>query len=68
MCYLIVFEKHAAPKSDHMKENGDTTNQRSSKKLQPDNSAFGRSHIQGVRGPGMCSPPLKNPQVFLSMK
>ncbi|NXP70008.1 UBP53 hydrolase, partial [Ramphastos sulfuratus] len=51
----LGFEKHAAPKSDHMKENGigDLTNQRSSKKVQPDNSAFGRSHIQssGGRGP-----------------
>ncbi|NXG42167.1 UBP53 hydrolase, partial [Psilopogon haemacephalus] len=51
----LGFEKHAAPKSDHMKENGigDPTNQKSTKKLQPDNSAFGRSHIQasGGRGP-----------------
>ncbi|NWW87806.1 UBP53 hydrolase, partial [Rhynochetos jubatus] len=51
----LGFEKHSAPKSDHMKENGfgDPTNQRSNKKLQPDNSAFSRSHIQasGGRGP-----------------
>ncbi|NXN09610.1 UBP53 hydrolase, partial [Indicator maculatus] len=51
----LGFEKHAAPKSDHVKENGtgDHTNQRSNKKLQPDNSAFSRSHIQasGGRGP-----------------
>lgn len=58
---MIGFEKHSAPKSDLMKENGigDPTNQRSNKKLQPDNSAFSRSHIQasGGRGPGMYSPP-----------
>ncbi|XP_040440201.1 inactive ubiquitin carboxyl-terminal hydrolase 53 isoform X2 [Falco naumanni] len=40
---------------DHLKENGigDPTNQRSNKKLQPENSAFSRSHIQasGGRGP-----------------
>ncbi|KFQ19692.1 Inactive ubiquitin carboxyl-terminal hydrolase 53, partial [Mesitornis unicolor] len=51
----LGFEKHSAPKSDHMKENGigDSTNQRSNKKLQPDNSGFSRSHIQasGGRGP-----------------
>ncbi|NWX17848.1 UBP53 hydrolase, partial [Aegotheles bennettii] len=51
----LGFEKHSAPKSDHVKENGigDPTNQRSNKKLQPDNSAFSRSHIQasGGRGP-----------------
>ncbi|XP_035745539.1 inactive ubiquitin carboxyl-terminal hydrolase 53 isoform X3 [Egretta garzetta] len=51
----LGFEKHSAPKSDLMKENGigDPTNQRSNKKLQPDNSAFSRSHIQasGGRGP-----------------
>ncbi|KFO91831.1 Inactive ubiquitin carboxyl-terminal hydrolase 53, partial [Buceros rhinoceros silvestris] len=51
----LGFEKHSAPKSDHVKENGigDPTTQRSNKKLQPDNSAFGRSHIQasGGRGP-----------------
>ncbi|NXH14775.1 UBP53 hydrolase, partial [Bucco capensis] len=51
----LGFEKHSAPKSDHMKENGigDPTNQRSNKKLQPDNSGFSRSHIQasGGRGP-----------------
>uniref|UniRef100_A0A663MIJ6 Ubiquitin specific peptidase 53 n=1 Tax=Athene cunicularia TaxID=194338 RepID=A0A663MIJ6_ATHCN len=55
VCYLIGFEKHSAPKSDHVKENGigDPTNQRSNKKFQPDNSAFSRSHIQasGGRGP-----------------
>ncbi|XP_074679670.1 ubiquitin carboxyl-terminal hydrolase 53 isoform X1 [Strix aluco] len=51
----LGFVKHSAPKSDHVKENGigDPTNQRSNKKLQPDNSAFSRSHIQasGGRGP-----------------
>ncbi|KFW90256.1 Inactive ubiquitin carboxyl-terminal hydrolase 53, partial [Phalacrocorax carbo] len=51
----LGFEKHSAPKSDHVKENGigDPTNQRNNKKLQPDNSAFSRSHIQasGGRGP-----------------
>ncbi|XP_075006361.1 ubiquitin carboxyl-terminal hydrolase 53 isoform X2 [Calonectris borealis] len=51
----LGFEKHSAPKSDHMKENGigDPTNQRSNKKLQPDISGFSRSHIQasGGRGP-----------------
>ncbi|XP_075277019.1 ubiquitin carboxyl-terminal hydrolase 53 isoform X2 [Opisthocomus hoazin] len=51
----LGFEKPSAPKSDHMKENGigDPINQRSNKKLQPDNSAFSRSHIQasGGRGP-----------------
>ncbi|KFQ78615.1 Inactive ubiquitin carboxyl-terminal hydrolase 53, partial [Phoenicopterus ruber ruber] len=51
----LGFEKHSASKSDHVKENGigDPTNQRSNKKLQPDNSAFSRSHIQasGGRGP-----------------
>lgn len=61
MCYLIGFEKHSAPKSDHMKENGvgDPTNQKSNKKLQPDNSVFSRSHLQASsgRGPGMYSPP-----------
>ncbi|NXC38390.1 UBP53 hydrolase, partial [Penelope pileata] len=51
----IGFQKHSAPKSDHSKENGigDSVSQRSNKKLQPDNSAFSRSHIQasGGRGP-----------------
>ncbi|XP_064507491.1 inactive ubiquitin carboxyl-terminal hydrolase 53 [Pseudopipra pipra] len=51
----LGFEKHSAAKSEHVKENGigDPTNQRSTKKLQPDNSAFSRSHIQasGGRGP-----------------
>ncbi|NXW60633.1 UBP53 hydrolase, partial [Eurystomus gularis] len=51
----LGFEKHSALKSDHVKENGigDPANQRSNKKLQPDNSAFSRSHIQasGGRGP-----------------
>ncbi|XP_027653359.1 inactive ubiquitin carboxyl-terminal hydrolase 53 isoform X2 [Falco biarmicus] len=51
----LGFEKHSASKSDHLKENGigDPTNQRSNKKLQPENSAFSRSHIQasGGRGP-----------------
>ncbi|KAF1565749.1 Inactive ubiquitin carboxyl-terminal hydrolase 53, partial [Eudyptes schlegeli] len=51
----LGFEKHSAPKSDLMKENGigDPISQRSNKKLQPDNSAFSRSHIQasGGRGP-----------------
>lgn len=68
----LGFEKHSAPKSDHMKENGigDPTNQRSNKKLQPDISGFSRSHIQasGGRGPGMYSPPCppmpeKNPDM-----
>lgn len=67
MCYLIGFEKHSAPKSDHMKENGvgDPTNQKSNKKLQPDNSVFSRSHLQASsgRGPGMYSPPhIPTPQ------
>ncbi|XP_027514833.1 inactive ubiquitin carboxyl-terminal hydrolase 53 [Corapipo altera] len=51
----LGFEKHSAAKSEHVKENGigDPTTQRSSKKLQPDNSAFSRSHVQasGGRGP-----------------
>uniref|UniRef100_A0A8B9CGG9 Ubiquitin specific peptidase 53 n=1 Tax=Anser brachyrhynchus TaxID=132585 RepID=A0A8B9CGG9_9AVES len=51
----LGFEKHSAPKSDQLKENGigDSASQRSNKKLQPDNSAFSRSHIQasGGRGP-----------------
>ncbi|NWY45059.1 UBP53 hydrolase, partial [Sylvia atricapilla] len=51
----LGFEKHSAVKSDHVKENGigDSTNQRSNKKLQPDNPAFSRNHIQasGGRGP-----------------
>ncbi|NXO82879.1 UBP53 hydrolase, partial [Sitta europaea] len=51
----LGFEKHSAAKSEHVKENGigDCTNQRSNKKLQPDNPAFSRSHIQasGGRGP-----------------
>ncbi|NXM32680.1 UBP53 hydrolase, partial [Oxyruncus cristatus] len=51
----LGFEKHSAAKSEHVKENGigDFPNQRSNKKLQPDNSAFSRSHIQasGGRGP-----------------
>ncbi|NXX91995.1 UBP53 hydrolase, partial [Centropus bengalensis] len=51
----LGFEKHSAPKSDHMKENGigDPPSQRSNKKLQPDTSAFSRSHTQasGGRGP-----------------
>uniref|UniRef100_H0YUI1 Ubiquitin specific peptidase 53 n=1 Tax=Taeniopygia guttata TaxID=59729 RepID=H0YUI1_TAEGU len=51
----LGFEKHSAAKSDYVKENGigDSTNQRSNKKLQPDNPAFSRSHIQasGGRGP-----------------
>ncbi|KAM6225730.1 uncharacterized protein LJ264_016329 [Porphyrio hochstetteri] len=55
MCYLIGFEKHSAPKSDHVKEDGigDPINQRSNKKIPPDNSAFSRSYIQasGGRGP-----------------
>ncbi|KAM6225984.1 LOW QUALITY PROTEIN: inactive ubiquitin carboxyl-terminal hydrolase 53-like [Porphyrio hochstetteri] len=55
MCYLIGFEKHSAPKSDHVKEDGigDPINQRSNKKIPPDNSAFSRSYIQasGARGP-----------------
>ncbi|KAJ7406749.1 hypothetical protein WISP_131807 [Willisornis vidua] len=51
----LGFEKHSAAKSEHVKENGigDPTNQRSNKKLQPDNSAFSRGHVQasGGRGP-----------------
>ncbi|XP_025937239.1 inactive ubiquitin carboxyl-terminal hydrolase 53 [Apteryx rowi] len=51
----LGFEKHSAPKPDHTKENGigDTANQKSNKKLQPNNTAFSRSHIQasGGRGP-----------------
>ncbi|NXI37079.1 UBP53 hydrolase, partial [Galbula dea] len=51
----LGFEKHSAPKSDHMKENGigDPANQRSNKKLQPDSSTFNRSRVQasGGRGP-----------------
>ncbi|XP_032542336.1 inactive ubiquitin carboxyl-terminal hydrolase 53 [Chiroxiphia lanceolata] len=51
----LGFEKHSAAKSEHVKENGigDPSNQRSNKKLQPDNSAFSRSHVQasGGRGP-----------------
>lgn len=63
---MTGFEKRSAVKADHVKENGigDSTNQRSNKKLQPDNPAFSRSHIQasGGRGPGMYSlfPPQKN--------
>ncbi|XP_049670904.1 inactive ubiquitin carboxyl-terminal hydrolase 53 isoform X1 [Accipiter gentilis] len=50
----LGFEKHSAPKSDHMKENGvgDPTNQKSNKKLQPDNSVFSRSHLQASSGRG----------------
>ncbi|KFQ17297.1 Inactive ubiquitin carboxyl-terminal hydrolase 53, partial [Merops nubicus] len=50
----LGFERHSAAKSDHMKENriGDPTNQRSNKKLQPDNLAFSRSHIQASGGKG----------------
>ncbi|KFP76820.1 Inactive ubiquitin carboxyl-terminal hydrolase 53, partial [Apaloderma vittatum] len=50
----LGFEKHSALKSDHVKENGigDPTSQRSNKKLQPDNSAFGRSHVQASGGKG----------------
>ncbi|NWS39412.1 UBP53 hydrolase, partial [Probosciger aterrimus] len=50
----LGLEKHSAPKSDQMKENGigDPTNQRANKKLQPDNSAFSRSHIQASGGRG----------------
>uniref|UniRef100_A0A672UPV7 Ubiquitin specific peptidase 53 n=1 Tax=Strigops habroptila TaxID=2489341 RepID=A0A672UPV7_STRHB len=51
----LGLEKHSTPKSNQMKENGigDPTNQRTNKKLQPDNSAFSRNHIQasGGRGP-----------------
>ncbi|XP_071609615.1 inactive ubiquitin carboxyl-terminal hydrolase 53 isoform X1 [Heliangelus exortis] len=51
----LGFEKSSAPKSDHIRENGigDLANQRTNKKLQPDNSAFSRSHIRasGGRGP-----------------
>ncbi|XP_053920841.1 inactive ubiquitin carboxyl-terminal hydrolase 53 [Cuculus canorus] len=50
----LGFEKLSAPKSDHVKENGvgDHTGQRTGKKLQPDNSAFSRSHIQASSGKG----------------
>ncbi|NXU55985.1 UBP53 hydrolase, partial [Turnix velox] len=50
----LGFEKHSAPKSDHMKENGivEPVNQRSNIKLQTDNSAFSRSHIQASCGRG----------------
>ncbi|KFQ42341.1 Inactive ubiquitin carboxyl-terminal hydrolase 53, partial [Nestor notabilis] len=51
----LGLEKHSTLKSDQMKENGigDPSNQRTNKKLQPDNSAISRSHIQasGGRGP-----------------
>ncbi|XP_061848198.1 inactive ubiquitin carboxyl-terminal hydrolase 53 isoform X1 [Colius striatus] len=48
------FEKHSSPKSDHIKENGigDPNNQRSNKKIQPDNSTFSRSHMQASAGRG----------------
>ncbi|NWJ10956.1 UBP53 hydrolase, partial [Crypturellus undulatus] len=55
----LGFEKQSAPKPDHSKENGigDLANQKSNKKLQPDNTAFSRSHIQasGGRGPAKLS-------------
>lgn len=55
-----------------MKENGigDPASQRSNKKLQPDNSAFSRSHIQasGGRGPGMYSPVPEKTQTCPLMK
>lgn len=71
---MTGFEKHSAAKSDHVKENGigDSTNQRSNKKLQPDNPAFSRSHIQasGGRGPGMYSllPPPKHQTGYVSLQ
>lgn len=55
--FLLGCEKHSTPKSDYSKENGigDSTIQRGNKKLQPDSSAFSRSHVQasGGKGPGM---------------
>lgn len=47
-------EKHSTPKTDHSKENGigDSTSQRGNKKLQPDSSAFSRSHVQASGGKG----------------
>ncbi|NWY08053.1 UBP53 hydrolase, partial [Nothoprocta ornata] len=55
----LGFEKQSAPKPDHVKENGigDPANQKNNKKLQPDNTAFSRSHIQasGGRGPAKLS-------------
>uniref|UniRef100_A0A8B9F7Y7 Ubiquitin specific peptidase 53 n=2 Tax=Amazona TaxID=12929 RepID=A0A8B9F7Y7_9PSIT len=50
----LGLEKRSAPKSHQMKENGigDPTNQRTHKKLQPDNLAFNRSHIQASGGRG----------------
>ncbi|KAM4670568.1 ubiquitin carboxyl-terminal hydrolase 53 isoform 4-T5 [Amazona ochrocephala] len=50
----LGLEKRSAPKSHQMKENGigDPTNQRMHKKLQPDNLAFNRSHIQASGGRG----------------
>uniref|UniRef100_A0A8C3PUF1 Ubiquitin specific peptidase 53 n=1 Tax=Chrysolophus pictus TaxID=9089 RepID=A0A8C3PUF1_CHRPC len=47
-------EKHSTPKSDHLKENGigDSTSQKGNKKLQPDSSAFSRSHVQASGGKG----------------
>lgn len=71
---MTGFEKHSAAKSDHVKENGigDSTNQRSNKKLQPDNPAFSRSHIQASsgRGPGMYSllPPPKHQTGYVSLQ
>ncbi|XP_042324988.1 inactive ubiquitin carboxyl-terminal hydrolase 53 [Sceloporus undulatus] len=50
------FEKYGFPKSDHTKENGfgEPFIQKSTKKIQPENSSFNRNHIQcsGVRGSG----------------
>uniref|UniRef100_A0A8C6JE04 Uncharacterized protein n=1 Tax=Melopsittacus undulatus TaxID=13146 RepID=A0A8C6JE04_MELUD len=50
----LGLEQHSAPKSHQMKENGigDPPNQRAHKKLQPDNSAFSRGHIQASGGRG----------------
>lgn len=71
---MIGLEKHSAPKSHQMKENGigDPTNQRTHKKLQPDNSAFSRSRIQasGGRGAGMyyLLLSLKKNKIYFVMK
>uniref|UniRef100_A0A8C0GIT6 Ubiquitin specific peptidase 53 n=1 Tax=Chelonoidis abingdonii TaxID=106734 RepID=A0A8C0GIT6_CHEAB len=48
----LGFEKSPIPKSDHTKENGfgECAGQKSIKKLQTDNSAFSRSHIQASGG------------------
>ncbi|XP_061441215.1 inactive ubiquitin carboxyl-terminal hydrolase 53 isoform X2 [Rhineura floridana] len=50
----LGFEKSAFSKSDRVKENGfgESVTQKSTKKIQPDDSIFSRNHIQsgGVRG------------------